>query len=88
MICHDYQKVKPPCYKCENRAVGCHSSCSKYSEWKEDTTNKHHLYLESKKDSSDARRSAFESRGRLVRARDLDYNHRRKVKEIKDYGVR
>lgn len=22
-----------PCYKCENRKLGCHSDCDKYKEW-------------------------------------------------------
>ena len=22
-----------PCYKCENRHIGCHSDCEKYSDW-------------------------------------------------------
>ena len=24
----------PPCYKCQDRAVGCHSNCQKHAEWK------------------------------------------------------
>lgn len=23
-----------PCYKCEERAMGCHSRCEKYKAWK------------------------------------------------------
>ena len=25
---------KPPCKNCEQRQVGCHSSCEKYIKWK------------------------------------------------------
>lgn len=24
-----------PCYKCNDREIGCHSSCEKYKEWRE-----------------------------------------------------
>ena len=26
---------KSPCYKCENRAEGCHGNCEKYAEYKD-----------------------------------------------------
>lgn len=26
-------RVKPPCYKCDDRKQGCHAGCSKYNEW-------------------------------------------------------
>lgn len=27
--------MKCPCYKCEERQVGCHAKCGRYKEWKE-----------------------------------------------------
>ena len=27
------KKVKSPCYKCEDREVGCHGKCEKYQEY-------------------------------------------------------
>ena len=27
------KKVKSPCYKCEDRVVGCHGSCEKYKAY-------------------------------------------------------
>ena len=24
-----------PCYKCEERKVGCHATCERYKEWRE-----------------------------------------------------
>jgi hypothetical protein len=26
--------IKPPCYKCNSRSVGCHNNCEKYAEYK------------------------------------------------------
>lgn len=28
-------KLKPPCYKCEERKLGCHGSCDKYKEYRD-----------------------------------------------------
>lgn len=28
--------IKNPCYKCEDREIGCHSTCEKYNEWKKE----------------------------------------------------
>ena len=25
--------MRPPCYNCQEREVGCHSRCDKYKEW-------------------------------------------------------
>ena len=27
-------RVKNPCYKCEDRTIGCHAGCESYSAWK------------------------------------------------------
>lgn len=27
-------REEPPCYHCEDRAIGCHGSCEKYKAWK------------------------------------------------------
>lgn len=27
---------KPPCYNCEIRALGCHSLCNKYIDWRKE----------------------------------------------------
>lgn len=27
--------INNPCYKCTERASGCHAKCNKYAEWKE-----------------------------------------------------
>ena len=29
-------KTRTPCFKCENRAVGCHSTCKEYQAWVEE----------------------------------------------------
>lgn len=29
-------RIKPPCFKCKDRTVGCHSSCEKYASFKEE----------------------------------------------------
>ena len=34
-------KNRPPCYKCENREAGCHSTCKLYIEWKKYTSVKY-----------------------------------------------
>jgi cupin superfamily acireductone dioxygenase involved in methionine salvage len=26
--------IKPPCYKCNSRCVGCHNKCEKYASYK------------------------------------------------------
>ena len=28
---------KSPCYKCENRVIGCHAECEVYNAWKSKT---------------------------------------------------
>ena len=29
-------RIKPPCFKCKDRNVGCHSSCEKYKSFSEE----------------------------------------------------
>lgn len=29
----------PPCYKCENRYLGCHDYCDKYQEFRQNRNN-------------------------------------------------
>lgn len=36
----------PPCYNCEKRYLGCHDSCDKYQEFRE---NRNHLLNEQRK---------------------------------------
>ena len=32
--------MKSPCYKCENRKLGCHDMCSDFIDWKIKFTNR------------------------------------------------
>ena len=37
--------MKNPCYKCENRRIGCHSTCEQYISWsQEETRRKRQIY--------------------------------------------
>ena len=32
-------KLNAPCYKCENHAIECHSTCEKYKAYKDELNN-------------------------------------------------
>lgn len=38
--------MKQPCYGCDMRAVGCHSSCKLYLQWKKEWDEKKSLMYE------------------------------------------
>lgn len=42
-------KVQPPCGNCENREVGCHSTCESYKKYTEEKDNYKNQMLEIKK---------------------------------------
>ena len=41
-------KIKAPCKDCADRVVGCHSTCDKYKDWKEQDRQRKELIYESK----------------------------------------
>ena len=42
-------KSTPPCYKCQDRAVGCHSNCQKHAEWKREDVKRKREFKEHNK---------------------------------------
>ena len=70
---------KPPCKNCEQRQVGCHSSCEKYIKWKSE-------YVSQRKAENldDATIGAYvKDRNRANKDRRVMKNHDRRLNRIK-----
>lgn len=44
---------KNPCWKCNNRCVGCHGSCERYGEWRKEYEANANTVRESKARATD-----------------------------------
>jgi hypothetical protein len=41
-------KINPPCYRCERRVLGCHSSCADYKMFREEHLKQKYARIEAK----------------------------------------
>lgn len=41
-------KINPPCYRCERRVLGCHSSCADYKAFQEEHLKQKYATIEAR----------------------------------------
>ena len=69
--------AKVPCYKCEDRIVGCHSTCERYIAYRKETDEQNKLIQKNR--NLDSLRITYE----IYRANRMkDISNKRKFKKI------
>ena len=69
-------KIKPPCYKCEDRTQNCHAACERYKAYKEQVAEQNAVINAIKEKESAADEYTLSNKKRLrkrlnIRSKDF-----------------